>query len=225
VGLDTPSPAELGLRLVKGLPKTLTDLFEVLVLADTAFGSNEFVARVRQLKHHALVGVRCDRRLEDGRTVLQLHKRGIQVRLFELKFPVHMSWYYFKREDGKARKTLCLMHQSPKGKHYHLVGQAQVAFSRGSSRRRLHRFGLHRFGQGTLLGVYRWLLLSLTAYLLAHWAYLHLKGGVLPDWGEAAQIALDLLLPSQALLPLLAETQRLQPLAKIYGLDIQVVRC
>jgi hypothetical protein len=37
-----------------------------------------------------------------------------------------------------------------------------------------HRFGLHRFGQGTLLGVYRWLVLSLIAYLLAHWAYLSL---------------------------------------------------
>jgi hypothetical protein len=30
-----------------------------------------------------------------------------------------------------------------------------------------HRFGLHRFGQGTLLGMYRWLILSLTAYLIA----------------------------------------------------------
>jgi hypothetical protein len=31
-----------------------------------------------------------------------------------------------------------------------------------------HRFGLHRFGQQTLVGVYRWLVLSLIAYLLAH---------------------------------------------------------
>ncbi len=35
-GKDTPSPALLGLRLVKSLPKTLTDLFKVLILADTA---------------------------------------------------------------------------------------------------------------------------------------------------------------------------------------------
>ena len=35
-----------------------------------------------------------------------------------------------------------------------------------------HRFGLHRFGQGTLLGVYRWFVLSLISYVLAHWAYL-----------------------------------------------------
>jgi len=27
-----------------------------------------------------------------------------------------------------------------------------------------HRFGLHRFGQGTLLGVYRWLVLAYCLY-------------------------------------------------------------
>lgn len=27
-----------------------------------------------------------------------------------------------------------------------------------------HRFGLHRFGQGTLLGMYRWIILSLIAF-------------------------------------------------------------
>lgn len=35
-GKDTPSPAELGLRLVKSLPKTLNQQFELLVLADRA---------------------------------------------------------------------------------------------------------------------------------------------------------------------------------------------
>ena len=85
-----------------------------------------------------------------------------------------------------------------------------------------HRFGIDRFGQQTLLGVYRWLVLSLTAYLLAHWTHLHSEGRDLPDWGEAAQKALELLLPLMALLPLLAKVQRLRPLAKRYGLDINV---
>jgi hypothetical protein len=57
------------------------------------------------------------------------------------------------------------------------------------------RFGLHRFGQGTLLGVYRWLVLSLIAYLLAHWAYLSTATTDLPDWGRAAQLALQSVLP------------------------------
>ena len=84
---------------------------KVLVLADTAFGGNEFVTKVRQCKQHALVGIRCNRKLEDGRSVAQLHKRGQQIRLYSLKFPVHLSWYYFKREDGKwvKRYVLCTL--------------------------------------------------------------------------------------------------------------------
>ena len=89
----------------------------------------------------------------------------------------------------------------------------------------LHRFGLHRFGQQTLLGVYRWLVLSLTAYLLAHWVYLHAPTDSLPDWGEAELLALELLLPLMALLPMLAEIQRLQPLAEHHGIDISVTWC
>jgi len=48
------SPAQLGLRLLRRLPKILTQRFEVLVIADTAFGSNEFITEVRRLKYHAL---------------------------------------------------------------------------------------------------------------------------------------------------------------------------
>ena len=58
-----------------------------------------------------------------------------------------------------------------------------------------HRFGLHRFGQQTLLGVYRWMVLSLVAYLLAHWVHVVAGGGDLPDWGEVAQLASEILLP------------------------------
>jgi hypothetical protein len=53
-----------------------------------------------------------------------------------------------------------------------------------------HRFGLHRFGEGTLLGVYLWLVLSLIAYILAHWVYLLIATTNLPNWEEAAQIAI-----------------------------------
>ena len=79
--------------------------------------------------------------------------------------------------------------------------------------------------QQNLLGVYRWLVLSLTAYLLAQWAHLHSKGGARPNWGESAQLALKLLLPLMALFPLLAEIQRLKHLAKNYGLNLNVTWC
>jgi hypothetical protein len=38
-GKGTPSPAQLGLKLVKRLPKSFTKNFQVIILADTAFGS------------------------------------------------------------------------------------------------------------------------------------------------------------------------------------------
>jgi len=53
-----------------------------------------------------------------------------------------------------------------------------------------HHFGLHRFGQQTLLGMYRWLVLSLVAFILAHWGYLSLDTKVLPDWAETAAVVL-----------------------------------
>ncbi len=56
-GKGTPSPAQLGLSLVKRLPLSLTQHFQTIILADTAFGSVEFLEGIRQLKYHAVTGV------------------------------------------------------------------------------------------------------------------------------------------------------------------------
>jgi hypothetical protein len=88
-----------------------------------------------------------------------------------------------------------------------------------------HRFGLHRFGQGTLIGVYRWLVLSLIAYLLAHWAYLSTNTTDLPDWGQTALLAVQVFLPQLVLFLLLLEIERLRPLLCTQGIHIQITRC
>ncbi|MBF1989770.1 MAG: IS701 family transposase, partial [Fischerella thermalis M58_A2018_009] len=88
-----------------------------------------------------------------------------------------------------------------------------------------HRFGLHRFGQGTLLGMYRWLILSLTAYLIAHWTYLHTHSTSPPDWGQAAQTALESIFPQIVVYLLLLNLERLTLLARSHGFDIQIYRC
>lgn len=207
------------MRLLRRLPKTLTERFAVLVLADTASGSKEFVTQVRRLKHHALVGISCTRKLDDGRNVRLLHKRGSGVRLLGLKFSVYLSWYYFQRSDGKLEKRYILCTKALKGSTIPYWGRRRWAIEG------FFKTAKHRFGQQTLLGVYRWLVLSLTAYLLTHWSYLHSPNGPLPDWGEAAQLALELLLPLMALLPLLADIQRLRALAKSYGLDLNATWC
>ncbi len=66
-GKGTPSPAQLGLKMVKCLPKKLTKHFHVMVLVDTAFGTVEFIHGVRQRKYHAIAGIACTRKLVDGR--------------------------------------------------------------------------------------------------------------------------------------------------------------
>lgn len=113
-GKDTPSPAQLALRLIDTLPKKLTKAFRVIVLADTAFGSVDFLKAVRQRRYPAIVGVRCDRKLQDGRQVCGLCKRGQQVRLDGLSFPVTISWLYLKR-DGKLEKRFVLSTRPLKG--------------------------------------------------------------------------------------------------------------
>jgi len=222
-GKDTPSPAQLGLKLVKGLPKALTKHFQVMILVDTAFGTVDFLHCIRKLNYDAIAGVRCDRQLIDGRSVSDLYKRGQQVRLVGLKFPVSISWCYLKR-DGKFEKRFVLSTKPLKGSTITWWGRRRWQIE-GWFKTAKHRFGLHRFGQATLLGVYRWLVLSLIAYILAHWAYLSTQVTNLPDWGEAAQTALEYILPHLLVFLFLLDFERIRPIALSYGIDMNVSRC
>lgn len=195
-----------------------------MILVDTAFGSIEFLAGIGKFKYHALAGVRYDRQLQDGRSLRQLHKRRQQVRLVGLKFPVTISCYYLKRERGKLEKRFVLSTKSLKGSTLTWWGQRRWQIEAWFKTAK-HRFGLHRFGQATLKGIYRWLVLSLIAYLLAHWAYLSTAFPNLPDWREAAKLALEVFLPQLVVLLLLLEVRRLQPLLRTPDLEIQITRC
>ncbi len=85
--------------------------------------------------------------------------------------------------------------------------------------------GLHRFGQGTLVGVYRWLVLWLIADILAHWAYLSTQLPDLPDWGEAAQTAREFIFPQVLVSLFLLNMEHLIPLARSYGFNIHISMC
>jgi len=141
-----------------------------------------------------------------------------------LKFPVSVSWYDLKRDRGTQEKRFVLSTKPLKGSTITWWGKRRWQIE-GWFKTAKHRFGLHRFGQGTLLGVYRWLLLSLVAYLLGHWAYLSTNTADLPDWGQAAFLALQAFLPQLVLFLLLLEIERLRPLCCTQGIDIQITRC
>ena len=84
---------------------------------------------------------------------------------------------------------------------------------------------LHRFGQKTLLGVYRWLILSFISYLLAYWVYLHLGNQNNLDGFDSAQQALILLLPHVLFLSLLTQLQIVIPWLNERGFELCLMRC
>lgn len=223
-GKGTASPAQLGLKLVNRLPKSFKLKFQVMILADTAFGSVEFLHGIRQLKYHAITGVAINRKLVDGRVLRHLHKQGQQVRLVGLKFPVTVSWYYLKRHKGRLEKRFVFSTKPLKASTIKWWGKRRWQIE-GWFKTAKHRFGLHRFGQGTLLGMYRWLILSLIAYLIAHWAYLSTQVSNLPNWGEAAQTARESIFPQIVVSLLLLDIERLMTLARSHGFDIHISRC
>jgi hypothetical protein len=82
-----------------------------------------------------------------------------------------------------------------------------------------HQFGLHCFGQSTKLGVYRWLIVSLIAYLLAHWIDQWSLPPVL-NWKIASRLALETLFPSTVWLQLLKQIEMSAEIAAQYGFEI-----
>lgn len=195
-----------------------------MVLADTAFGGVGFVEGIRGLGHHAIIGVRCDRKLQEGGSVSALRSPGQQVRLTGLTPVVTIAWFYLKR-DGKLEKQFVLSTRALKASTIIWWGKRRWQIE-GWFKTAKHRFGLHRFGQQTQTGLYRWLILCLVAYLLAHWAYLATESTTeLVDWAKAAELAIQQLLPQLSVLLLLLDVSRLQPLLQSQGFDIHISRC
>ncbi|MBF2080188.1 MAG: transposase [Synechococcales cyanobacterium T60_A2020_003] len=224
-GKDTPSPAQLGLRWVAALPKGLRRAFKILVLADTAFGRVEFLQRIRPLKLHAIAGVRYDRQLEDGRHLFKLHQPGQPVRLAGLKFPVTIAGFYLKR-DGESKRSQRYVLSTRPLKACTIVGWGRHRWQiEGFFKTAKHRFGLHRFGQQTRLEMYRGLVLSLVAFLLAHWGDLAMDTSALPDWAVAAKVVFEAVLPAVAIALVFRQLERQQPLLQRHGYQVQIVRC
>lgn len=91
-----------GLHLVKGRI--------VIVQADTEFGTIEFLGAVRQRQWRAVVGVKNSRLLPDGRKLKDLPgnaKRGLQLYLKDIDYPLTISWFWLKRADNK--RELCFV--------------------------------------------------------------------------------------------------------------------
>ena len=171
-----------------------------------------------------MIGIGANRKLVDGRKVGDLYHRGQQVTLVGLTHPVTLSWYYFKTDEGQFIKRYIISTKPRKASTISRWGKRRWQIE-GWFKTAKHRFGLDKFGQQTLLGVYRWLLLSITAYFLAYWIYLSCYFPNSLDWGRAAELALFILLPALVVSLLLLDIQRKRLLALSCGINIQIFRC
>lgn len=205
-GKGEASPVDLALALLRTLPKALLR-FSPLVLADGGFGSNEFLTGVKRLNLDAVVGVRRDRRLEDGRRISQA-RSGERVTPTGLPFPVVAARFYLPREGGRETRYALAT----------FTATGRVIARWGRRRWRIEaffktaksRFGLARFAQATRLGAYRYLLLSLLAFTLTQW-HVWESPGEWPDWGAAATTARRELVPDIILAELTTQLELLRP--------------
>ena len=167
------------------------------------------------------MGIRCNRKLQDGRSVKQLYrhgKRGQQVLLEGLSTPFTISWFWLKRADNKRELRFVISSHPYSGAYLVILGRKRWAIE-GFFKTIKHRFGLHCFGQSTKLGVFRWLILSLIAYLLAHWSTQWSPSPIL-DWKAASDLTVSVLFPSVLWLKLLRYIRINADIAARYGFEI-----
>ena len=223
-GKGAASPPQLACKLLARVPKTLTSRRPVIVLADTEFGTVEFLTAVRKRHWRAVVGMRCTRLMDTGKPLKSLYrrsKRGQQVRLVGIDMPLTVSWFWLKRTDGKRELRFVVSTYPYSGTYLVRLGRQRWTIE-GFFKTIKHRFGLHCFGQKTRLGIYRWLLLSLIAYLLAHWVSRTFPNWAPLDWGEVSAQAIAELLPQVLWIKLLHQIQKHRKLADDLGFEILV---
>jgi hypothetical protein len=222
-GKGQPSPNQLACKLLASVPQSLVKGRTVIVQADTEFGTIEFLGAVRQRHWRAVVGMKNSRLLQDGRKLKDLPgkaKRGLQVDLKDIDYPLTISWFWLKRADNKRELRFVASSHPYSGVYLVRLGRKRWAIE-GFFKTAKHQFGLHCFGQSTIIGVYRWLILSLIAYLLAHWVDLWAWPPVL-DWKATAKLTLEKLLPSVLWSGLLRQIRRNADIAAHYGFEIVI---
>jgi hypothetical protein len=143
---------------------------------------------------------------------------GQQTLLEGISYPFTVSWFWLKRAEGK--QELCFVVATYPYSRVYLVrlGRKRWAIE-GFFKTIKHRFGLHCFGQSTKLGVYRWLMLSLIAYLIVHWINPWSLPPIL-DWKAASDLALSVLFPSVLWFQLLKLISTRSEIAASYGFEI-----
>jgi len=214
-GKDQASVSTLALALLRSLPRSLEERFDTLVLADGGFGNKTFLEGVRELGFCAVVGMRQDRWLDDGRQLKEV-RSGERVTPTKLSYPVTVARYRLKRK-GRWEIRFAVATFAASGRTISRWGKRRWCIE-GFFKTAKNRFGLARFAQQTLLGVLRFLLLSFLAFALVQWTTWTRPESSYPAWQSLAQELRRCLMPRLVSAELLAELERLQPHLKTSAL-------
>ena len=220
-GKGTDTPTQLALKLLSQIPQAWQQSFKIRVLTDAGFGSNELIPGAQKLGFGVLMSIRCDRCLQDGRSVTDVARRGEQVKLEGLDIEVTLSWFWRRHEDtGQREQHFVVITEVLSGAYIIRLGKLRWTIE-ACFKTLKHRFGWAHFGQGTLLGMYRWWVLSLISFLLAHCQFLS-SGETTLDWERAAQQAREKLFPEEVFACFLTEVKQMRAVATQLGYEISI---
>jgi len=217
-GKGSDSPTRLGLKLLERIPVSWSQSFNVRVLADSGFDSSEFIDGVNQLGIHGVIGVRGNRDIGEGHHLYDLRYQGTQVQFKSCVTRVFAAWFQLRQARGGMVWRYVISTRAAEGKTITRWGKRRwriEAFFKTMK----SRFGLDQFGQRTALGAMRFLILALLAFVLAYWMALESAVDLTElDWGRAARLARDDLVPEVLARGALRELQRLKQILEGRGM-------
>lgn len=205
LGQGQSTPVDLALDLLAAFPP-LRWSSRTVVMADAGFGSAAFLQGCTELGFkRLLVGIRCDRKLGDGRRLEQLKARGERVVLHDLpELPLYLSWCDVKREEAKKRFYVAATFKA--GGSYLARRYRRRWLIESFFQSIKHDFGLKEARLRTKTGIRMWLFLACLAFSFASLAR-YLSQQIITLL-EAAEHILDTLVDIR-LLHLMADCERL----------------
>ena len=218
LGKDTATPVELALELLGDFPASRFSA-RVVVMADSGFSSREFITGCSDLGFkRLLLGMKCNRRLTDGRRLDKLIKRGECVTLHDLpQQPLYLSWCDVKRDEGEKRFYVAATFAA--GGAYLARRYRKRWLIESFFKSVKYDFGLKEARLRTKTGIRLWIFLACLAFSLASLQRTLSKGDL--NLLQAARCILESLVDVR-LLQLLFECERLsqtcrRPLKLVYA--------
>lgn len=215
-GKGGTSPTQLGLKLLQRIPTSWAQCFNVRVLADSGFDSNAFIDGVHQLGLHGVIGSKANRDVGEGQHLCDLRYQGSQVQFKSCDTHVYAAWFQLRQARGEMVWRYVISTRAAEGKTIVRWGKRRWCIE-AFFKTMKSRFGLDQFGQRTALGAVRFLLLALLAFVLTYWTALENSVNAMLDWGRAARVARDDLVPEVIARDALRVLKRVKPILESRG--------